>query len=437
MRQDWCTIGLFARCLASIAFCVAPLHFAAGASGSENAALHYHRAILFLGAVDADARDVLANPIWETATTLGEESGREKANRLLFAGRHAVRSAIAGSRRPQADFGLDSEAFAQSPFLPHCAPMGDLAHLVTLHGLQLQGDQHWKEAADAHLAVLRMGRHMTHQSTLAEAVVGARMLESGFYGLSMWASGCPDPGIASQALAEFSMLAEGMIDLEAVMKSELKLRRTRQEQLLREFPDGAWDEMLLDVLGLDPAEGEPDRVRETALAAAADRGVPREVFRDRNALADYVQQLQSLYADYTQAVIDCTKLASTRERLIRGAEIHERFESRFEKLGNPAEIHPGQLVAFMASHHAERTLTRTMLALATVRTSEGFPADLAGVAGALGGSVPASPYDGSPLVYEPSEDRLGYVLTVREATIGGITLPEIEFKSTGELSVPR
>lgn len=412
--------------------CIAAIITTTSALANENAAVHYQRALLFLGAVDPELRAPLEQPIWETVSAIREEEGRARANRLLFAARHAIRSALVGAGKEEADFGLDPETFAQSPLLPHCAPMGDLANLVTLYGLQLQSEEKWKDAADAYLAVIRMGRHMTHQSTLAESVVGMRMFESAFYGLCLWSAQCPDASLAAQVLTEFDALAHDLIDVSAVMGSDLKLRVAKQEHLLSQYPDGPWDEMLLDLLGVEPAGGDPARVRETAVAAATERGVPRELFNDRAALASYIQKLQALYAEYTEDAVACMKLASTPQRIARGAEIHRRFAPRFAELGNPGEIHPGQLVAFFASHAAERTLTRVVLAIATGRTDDRFPAKLDDVAGALGGSVPVSPYDGSPLVYAPSDDRSRYDLTIREATVGEITLPEIEFKSTGE-----
>jgi hypothetical protein len=346
--------------------------------------------------------------------------------------RHAIRSALVGSRREQADFGLDAETFVQSPLLPHCAPMGDLANLVCLYGLQLQSEERWKQAADAYLAALRMGRHMTHQTTLAEAVVGARMLEAGFYGLSLWAAQCPDANLAGETLAAFEKLSEDMFHLEAVMTSELKLRTYRQEELVKQFPDGPWAEMLLDVLEVDPADDDPESVRDAAVAAARGRGVPPDVFRDRAALVGYVTKLQSLYAEYTKAVLDAVALDSTREQIVRAAQINEQFAPRFQEFGSPAEIDAGKIVAFLASHRAERTMTRTVLAIAAARTAAGFPETLNDVAGRLGGSVPVSPYDGSPLVYAPSQDRRAYVLTIPEVTIGETVLPKIEFKSAGE-----
>jgi hypothetical protein len=126
--------------------------------------------------------------------------------------------------------------------------------------------------------------------------------------------------------------------------------------------------------------------------------------------------------------LDVTRLASTREQIMRGAQVHQEFVPRFQELGSPAEIDPGKLVAFLASHRAERTLARTALAIAAARTAAGFPARLADI----GGAAPVSPYDGSPLVYETSRDRSAYVLTIPEVTIGETVLPKFEFKSAGE-----
>jgi len=159
---------------------------------ATNGAIHYQRAILFLYAVDPVKRAALQKPIWEIVTPDSHGDELAKMDKLLVESRHAIRSALVGANQIEADFGLDLRQHMVAAFLPHTQPMVDLAKLVTLHGMERESKGKWKEAADIYLATLRMGRHMTHQTTLAEAVAGIEILETGYYAIGHCAPHCPD-----------------------------------------------------------------------------------------------------------------------------------------------------------------------------------------------------------------------------------------------------
>ena len=141
-------------------------------SSASNAALHYQRAILFLAEVDPSLRKLLKKPIWEIVNAETTEAEVAEIDALLIVSRHAIRAAIVGASQLQADFGANLREYAATAMLPHVGPMSDLAKLVALHGIhkQAEGDMH--QAAQLFLHVVRMGRHMQQQLTLAESLEG-------------------------------------------------------------------------------------------------------------------------------------------------------------------------------------------------------------------------------------------------------------------------
>ena len=153
---------------------------------ATNAAIHYQRAILFLSAVDPAKRETLLKPIWEIVTPTSTEADLAKVDELLIESRHAIRSALVGTNQSEANFGLDIRQYMIASYLPHIHPMTDLGRLLALHGMQRQSTGNWQAAARIYLSVLRMGRQLNRQTTLAEALAGVEILETGYFALGQW-----------------------------------------------------------------------------------------------------------------------------------------------------------------------------------------------------------------------------------------------------------
>ena len=214
-------------------------------NGSSNAALHYQRAILLLANVDDQQRKLLQEPIWKIVTPQMTAAEQDAITQLLFAGRHAIRAGMIGSQQNAADFGADLTAYGSALYLPHAEPLQSVANLVALYGMHQQGDEHWADAAETFLSVIRMGRHLTEQLTLGESTKGIRILETGYYCLATWAARCPDRELI--AAARQSLLAAGTDAVSPLpaLSTEAAIVDLRLTQLQEAYPAGNWPEILL------------------------------------------------------------------------------------------------------------------------------------------------------------------------------------------------
>lgn len=393
---------------------------------ATNAAVHYQRAILFLYAVDPTLRTVLQKPIWEIIKPASTDDDIAEIDRLLVESRHAIRSALVGADQTEADFGLDMPHYMVCSVLPHTEAMIDLAKLVTLHGMELESNGNWKEAGEVYLATLRMGRHMTHQTTLPEALAGVEMLETGYYALGHWAPRCPDPSLVKDALDLVSTMASNMVDPARTLQSEATILEMRLEAMQDAFPDGPWAEMILESLGEEMPTGGAERLRQAAIEAATKHGVPQEAFQDKESFTQYVRSLNS--ASVTLAKESALCLCHRSPESIRlGERVFGKYQSELKETGDFHAQNPAKIAALFTVHEAELTLTRVILAISASRTAEGFPSDLKQIADTFGGQLPHSPYDGSELNYELLDNGAGFSVRVKQASVGDTVLPEMKF----------
>ena len=394
---------------------------------ATNAAIHYQRAMLFLSGVEIDKRELLLKPIWEIMTPETTDAELEKINELLVASRHAIRSALVGANQSAADFGLDVRQYVISDRLPHTHPMTDLGKLLALHGMQRQVAGRWADAAEIYLAILRMGRHMTHQTTLAEAFSGVEVLEDGYFTLAHWAPRCPDVALVEDVSHAVNAMAVDMINPAQILRSEAAITKLNSETMQAAYPDGAWAEIVLEALGRDVPMYDPAEMREAAIAAAVKAGVPKSAFDDAESFREYGKQLRAVYielADQSAEVLTQKPPASIE----KAQELFAKYESKLLPTERAGVLNTGKMAVYFAVHQAELDMARLVLAISAARTSDGFPANLAGVATRFGGRLPTSSYDSSPYIYEPLEGGKGFSLKVSAAKVGELDLPEIHFQ---------
>ena len=393
---------------------------------ASNAAIHYQRAMLFLSAVDPSTREPLLKPIWEIITPDSGKEDLEKVDQLLIDSRHAIRSAMVGSNQSRADFGLDIRQYMIASYLPHTHPMTDLGRLVVLHGMQRQSADNWQSAAEIYLAALRMGRHLTHQTTLAEALAGVEILETGYYALGHWATRCPDASLVREASNIVNGMARDMVNPARTLRSEASISKMRLDAIQNAFPDGAWAEMVLESLGADFPSEDPAGMRRAAIEVATKIGVPREAFNDKQTFGSYMKKLRSIYVELSKESANCLLLPSP-ESIREGKKVFAKYESRLLPTERASSLNPGRTAAYFAVHQAELDIIRLVLAIASSKSASGFPSDVTVVEDHFGGALPRSPFDGSAYVYKSLENGKGFSIKVAKATVEGIELPEIEF----------
>ncbi len=398
-------------------------------SASSNAALHYQRAILFLADVDVEKRKLLERPIWEIVTPKTTEEELNEIDALLVASRHAIRSALIGASQANADFGADLSAYSAGTLLPHIGPMQHLAKLVALYGMQKQAEGDWEKSAQLYLDVIRMGQHMGEQLTLAESVEGVRILETGFHSLASWAVHCPDPKLIKQVRSLLSAIAPNPLSPATAIGYEAALVDLRLTQLEDAYPDGNWVEMMLVV-----TEGQPDQLDQASVekfvrAEAIKRGVPESVFASKSSFDNFIENLRSVNSQYYEAMLDALALP-TEKAIDAGQQIYKEFAPQLLRLGDPDTLHPGQILAYYASHEAEQKLASVILALSANKQGELFAKDLSEIAGDFGGELPQCT-SGNKVSYKVSPDQKGFRISYPGAKIGEVEIPEISFDYGG------
>lgn len=394
---------------------------------SPNGAIHYQRAILFLTAVDPQKRTVLEKPIWEIVTPETNDAEIDKLNQLLIESRHAIRSALVGSNQAFADFGLDIQQYMVTALLPHGQSMVDLAKLTCLVGMHRESEGQWKEAAELYFSTIRMGRHMTHQSTLAEAFAGVEILETAYFSLGQWASRCPDQKLVQDALKLLTTYAYDMVQPARTLQSEANILKLRMEALREAYPDGPWAEIVLETLGADFPVADPEGLKQAAKAAALKSGVSPAAFASKEAFLEKLGAIGSVSLD----MLNETSLCLTRPvpEAIRGGEaVASKYHAKLLETPNSRTWEPARIASLFAVHEAELTVLRASMAIAAAKTGDGYPAGLEAAAESLGADLPNSPYDGSPLRYESLENGKGFSVAIPAATVGSVELPEIKFR---------
>ena len=397
---------------------------------STNAALHYHRALLAMGTMPAEQRNILAQPIWKSFENRTKEQLKTAIAKVVYEGRHALRAAKKATSCNRADFGLDYSDYGHGNDLPHCQPMVELGRLLTLAGIYAQMEQQWEKSATLLFDGLRMGRQMAHQPTLSELVVGVQILESNYFALAFWGSKCPESRLVKQAFLRLEAATESMMQPAFTFASEASIIERQMERVRVSFPDGPWAEMLLDSLGASTVADDADGLKAKAMKLATERGVPESVFASKENFDAHVRQLSSLRANYFRSLAACMTLPPERRHGVAKG-YYEKFKTELAKFSKSELINPADLVGVFATHAAERTMARVSLAAAASRTDGQFPESAAALASRFSGQVPTSPYDGSPIVYEQLNGGADFSVTIRGAKSEDVELSPVQFSSAG------
>lgn len=394
---------------------------------STNAAIHYQRACLFISAVSYDERELLRTPIWKIVTPESTDADLAEVDRLLVASRHAIRSALVGADQTEADFGLDVRQYMVASYLPHSELMKEIGRLVALHGMQQQSAGNWKNAAQTYAAGLRMGRHLTHQTTLSEALAGVEILETIYFSLGQWAVRCPDQQLVDDVSTMVNAMSGDMVNPARTMRFEASISRMRLDALEQAFPDGPWAEMVLEGLGAELSNGDRQSMREEAIKAAGEIGVPAEAFDSRQTFTTYMNKLRGSYDDLARESAVCLTLRPPHS-IREGQQVYAKYEDKLPATERRSALNPAQAAAFFAVHQAELDMLRLVAAISAEQTEAGYPASLDAVRDRLGDDHLRSPFDGSEYEYEQLEDGAGFKLGVAAAKVGDIDLPAMTFK---------
>lgn len=396
-------------------------------AASSNAALHYNSAMLSLSMMDPAGRELLAKPIWQEVRSLSKEELQSKLSNLVHDGRHAINTALFGSRQNDADFGIDYSTHGLGT-MPHIHPMLHLGRLMTLAGLHAQSYEEWMEAGKRFFSGVRIGRHMARQPALIEALTGVEILENNYYALANWAARCPDDKLVEYAFLHFEVLVPDMVNPAHSLAHEASIIDERCERLKAAFPDGPWAEMMLESLGEFVEAQDEGELEEKAIESLVKRGIPKAAFSDKATFDSHVDRVKALWVqcmDETSASMILPPVA----RAARCSQIFESYRDKLKRLGDEGFPNPSEIGNFFAIHQAEMTMLRVALAVAAERTERGFPASLDDVAMRFGGKVPRSPYDGSALVYQTTNNGNDFALRVKELKAGELTLPKIDFST--------
>lgn len=399
-------------------------------SSSSNAALHYQRAILFLAEVEPDQRKMLRQPIWEivNAETTAEEVAEIDA--LLIASRHSIRAAMIGASQANADFGTNPREYASSTMMPHVGPMSSLAKLLTLHGIQKQAEGDSQRAAEIFLLVIRMGSHLQQQLTLAEALEGEGIIETGYHALCHWAVRCSDAELISSVRSSLNMnSAQGSSPARA-LGYEASVVELALNDIELAYPDGNWAEIVLQAVDAVPDSTTPEAMKEAARKAVIERGVPESVFQSADAFSAHIDKLRAAHAEYYRESLACLSMPCPQAIEV-GQQIYDKFSPRLKALGDPEILNPGQIAAYYAVQKAEQQLANLVLVISAHKENGLFPTDLSAIADHFGGKLPSSPFGSGEVVYRANEDRQGFEIYYPGADIAGIKVPKVAFQFSG------
>ena len=395
---------------------------------SPNAALRYQRAMLLLADLDPGDRSVLERPAWRTLTARADKRLPADVGRLLAGGQRALEAAAQGARLQECDFGIDFRANAGSTELPHVRPMTRLARLLLLRGAHAESKGEWERAAVIYFDGLRMGRHMTHQPTLLEALAGVDMLKENYLALANWAVRCPSRIIVARAFGLLETLADDMVQPQRTLSSEATILAMEFSRIQAAYPDGDWAQLILEGYG-EPVPEARQAQERAAKSACVKRGVPEGTFSTPVAFAEYTDRLARTSHRFVESAAACMTLPPTAQ-IRRGQRLFTRYSKRLKPLGEETLVSPAEIGALFAIHDAHLVVVRTVLAVSASKTEEDFPESLDTVANRFGGRLPVSPYDGSPLAYEVFDSGRSISVDVASVEVEGVVLSAVDFDSS-------
>jgi hypothetical protein len=427
-RIGWGRIAAAGLCIALLTLvmslpCMAQLGTLAEPfpSPASNAALHYQRAMIQLNKLDRARTSLLDAPVWESLPNpVNQTVSRELAS-LLYRGRFAIRSATQGTRTNNCDFGIDFGESGAATQLPHLDGMIQLGRLLTLRGSLAEARGDWEEAAIIYFDGLRMGRHLTHQNTLLEALAGIEILRNNYVALSRWSTRCPSQKLVARAFGLLESLQGSLVNPSQILAREGSVMALGFQHLSDAYPEGDWARMILESYG-EPTTGNVDEDQASAKRACIKRGVPGEVFEDADAFHHYVDKLSATANRYIEAIAACATLPRSAWNK-RGQRLAEKYSKLITILGADTIIDPVEVGTLFSEHEAELAITRLALAVAASRRDDKFPESLKEVAGRFGGELPANPYEESDIVYQTD----GSVFSLEIAAVGG--LPRVSVSS--------
>jgi hypothetical protein len=377
---------------------------------APNAALHYQRALLHLSRLEDPKPSALAAPIWEVMPDRSSKSLSADATRLLTRARFAVGAATTGSRTSECNFGIDFTKMGAASQLPHVEGMVQLGRLLTLRGKLAESRGEWEEAVIVYFDGLRMGRHLTHQPTLLEALAGMEILRNHYHAIANWAVRCPARLLVARAFGLLESMQSGLLDPSQVIAREASILALDFQRLEAAYPDGDWAGMILDSYG-ESVSGNAEKDRTSAITACTDRGVPNDVFESSKAFSEYLGTLGSVSNRFVESAAACMSLPP-KARIKRAAALNRKYAIVIPVLATDTLIDPAEIGALFAQHEAELTLTRIALAVSASRKKLAFPQSLDPVAARFGGSIPLDPYSGQSVIYQTRDDGKAFSIEI-------------------------
>ena len=390
---------------------------------SPNAALHYQRALLHLAKVGAAQSELLSKPLWEALPAAAEKPLPGHVNRLLYQSRFATRAAASGARTANCNFGIDFSERGATTQLPHVEGMVQLGRLLALRGAHAEARGDWEEAAIIYFDGLRMGRHLTHQNTLLEALAGIEILRTNYFALARWGARCPSRPLVARSFGLLESLQRSLLDPAQVLARETSIMALEFDQLREAYAAGDWAELILESVG-EEATGDKKKDTQKAMAWCVKRGVPEAVFASPSAFRKYVDQLEATAHRFAESVTACMTLPPPA-RLKRAQALRKKYSQLIKVLEADTLIDPVEIGALMAEHEAELTLARLALAVSASKKDGKFPPSLQELSDRFGGVVPSSPYTGEPVSYQALANNRSFSLQI--ASAGG--LPSVDFDS--------
>lgn len=399
---------------------------------SPNAALKYHQALLMMSALDESDRSLLQKPMWEVLPGEPDAATAARIKRMLYRSRDAIATAGKGSRLAECNFGIDFSDSGASTVLPHVQPMVELGRLLTLRGAYAQSKGRWEDAAIIYFDGIRMGRHLAAQPTLLEAIAGMQILENNYYALAHWATQCPHNRSVARIFGSFEVIADDLVQPARTVASEIGILSTEIDSIASVHPNGPWGTRVLLALRAELGEDEKAN-RKLAVQAAIESGVPKNAFQDEASFQKYLRDVKRTELRFGEAAA-AAMLLPAQSRVARGEKLLQKYRKAVGAVGEDDLIDPAEVGAMFAAHEAKATLLRLCLALASNRGEDGYPGNLDEVASGFGGSVPKSPYDGSPVGYQRFDGGDSFQLLIEEVRVGSTVLPAVDFMNAAPSS---
>jgi hypothetical protein len=387
------TIATSSNCVAQLGTLAEPFP-----GPASNAALHYQRAILQLQKLEPSRKSLLDVPVWESLPAPFDKTVSRELAGLLYRGRFAIRSATTGTRTSDCDFGIEFGDAGAATQLPHLDGMVGLGRLLTLRGAMAEAQGEWEEAAIIYFDGLRMGRHLTHQNTLLEALAGIEILRNNYVALARWSARCRSANLVARAFGLLESMQGSLVNPPQVLAKEGSIMALEFDQLREAYPEGNWAEMILQSYG-EPTTGNVGQDRAAAKSACIKRGVPAKVFDDADAFDDYVEKLSVTANRFVEAVTACATLPAPAW-MQRGQKLTDKYSKLITMLGAETMIDPVELGVLFSEHEAELAVARLTLAVSASKRDGKFPKSLDKVARRFGGQLPVNPYGESKIQYQ-------------------------------------